>query len=68
MTGLRGLLLTSTTGAKLTCTPIARDSIAVIAAGLEREPLVAGRADRHRRGNVVAPAMRNPTPASKSPC
>ena len=48
MTGLRGLLFTSTTGAKLTWTPSARASPPVIASGLERELLVAGRAERHR--------------------
>ena len=47
MTGLRGLLLTSTTGAKLTWTPIARDSTAVIRPGLVGELLVAGGAERH---------------------
>ena len=68
MTGLRGLLLTSATGAKLTCTPSARDFDAGDPRCLadEAQLLVAGGAERHRRGNTVAPAMRKPTPASKS--
>ena len=67
ITGLRGLLLTSTTGAKLTCTPSARASVAVMrpacyASDARRLPA----AIAIGRGNAVAPAMRNPTPDSKS--
>ena len=48
MTGLRGLLFTSTTGAKLTWTPSARDSSPVMRPASYGELLVAGRAERHR--------------------
>ena len=69
ITGLRALLFTSATGAKFTCTPSARDSIAVIRASSRTSraasaPAIAPIAIC--RGNAVAPAMRNPTPVSKS--
>ena len=48
MTGLRGLLLTSATGAKLMCTPSARPSTAVMRPASCASCVVAGRAERHR--------------------
>ncbi len=66
MTGLRGLLLTSATGAKFTCTPIARPSTAVMrpASNASRSSPVAPSAIA--RGKRVAPAIRMPAPYSKS--
>ena len=70
ITGLRGLLFTSATGAKFTWTPSARDSIAGDSRFFADQPH-----DRRRRaiapiaicrGNAVAPNIRNPTPVSKS--
>ena len=69
MTGLRGLLFTSATGAKFTCTPSARASVPVIRASARtrRSPSPPGIAPMAIcLGNVVAPKMRNPTPVSKS--
>ena len=60
MTGLRGLLLTSATGAKLTCTPSARASRPVRRAASRTSDGIAGGAERHRarkaRGAVDAHA------------
>jgi len=69
ITGLRGLLFTSATGAKFTGTPSARDSIAVMRASSRTSrsasaPAIAPIAIC--RGNAVAPEMRKPTPVSKS--
>ena len=69
MTGFRGLLFTSASGAKFTWTPIARASTAVIRASsltsrAAASPAIAPIAIC--RGNTVAPLMRKPTPASKS--
>ena len=66
MTGLRGLLLTSATGAKLTCTPRARASTAVMRPASNASPSSPAAPNAIARGNVVPPRRRNPTPVSKS--
>ena len=70
ITGLRGLLFTSATGAKFTWMPSARDSIAGDPRFLAHQPhVVAAPAIAPIaicRGNAVAPKIRKPTPVSKS--
>ena len=66
MTGLRGLLLTSATGAKLTCTPRARASTAVMRPASNASPSSPAAPNAIARGKVVPPRSRNPMPVSKS--
>ena len=67
ITGLRGLLFTSATGAKFTCTPMAAGLLRGDPRGLAHQPGVTGRAEGHgAREQRVPPLMRMPTPCSKS--
>jgi hypothetical protein len=64
ITGLRGLLFTSATGAKLTCTPSARDSTPVMRAASRTSAASPAAPNAIARGKRVAPLMRMPTPCS----
>ena len=66
MTGLRGLLFTSATGAKLTCTPRARASTAAMRPASNASPSSPDAPNAIARGKAVPPRTRNPTPVSKS--
>ena len=66
ITGLRGLLLTSTTGAKFTWMPIARASTAVMRPASKARRGSPAAPNAMARGKFVAPSIRNPTPVSKS--